>query len=323
MLILAVESSCDEFSVSILKNGKIISNIISSQIEEHAKFGGVIPELAARLHLENFPHVLKTVFKNTNLSLNEIDYVAYTHEPGLMGSLLIGRLVAKTIAMYINKPLLQVNHILGHIYGSNINNEFVYPVLALVISGGHTHLQLLNSPLETKIIGETQDDAIGECYDKVARLLNLSYPGGPKLDRLAAMGDRNIYKLPSPKLIDHDLNFSYSGLKTAANNLINNAKQKQEKINIENFAASFQYAAIKPLFMKLKIAINKFNPKTVTIAGGVAANSEIRKQLFELKNDYNKLNIIMPDLEYCTDNAAMIAKYAEQLILLRDKNIDI
>ncbi|ATZ18189.1 tRNA (adenosine(37)-N6)-threonylcarbamoyltransferase complex transferase subunit TsaD [Mesoplasma melaleucae] len=309
MKILAIESSCDEFSISIIDDGKILTNIISSQIEQHVNFGGVVPELAARLHLENISWVIKAALDTTNTKVETIDYVAYTEKPGLIGSLIIGRLVAETIASYINKPLMPLHHIEGHIYGASIENEFIYPVLAMVVSGGHTQIEIVNSPNDFKVVGTTLDDAIGECYDKVARVIGLEYPGGPKLDKLAKEGNQTAFKFPISKN-DESYDFSYSGLKTAVINLIHNLNQKNEEIPVADIAASFQYAATKIVETKLAKAIEEFKPKTLTVAGGVSANSEIRKIIIELGQKYGISNTFVPKMEYCTDNAAMIAKLA-------------
>ncbi|AJM71661.1 tRNA (adenosine(37)-N6)-threonylcarbamoyltransferase complex transferase subunit TsaD [Mycoplasma yeatsii] len=314
MKILAIESSCDEFSISIIDNGKILTNIISSQIKNHQEFGGVVPELAARLHVQNLNWVLEAAIKEANINIDEIDYVSYTQKPGLIGSLIIGKLVAETISLYINKPILALDHIQGHIYGASIEHEFVYPVLAMVVSGGHTQIELVNSPFDFQIIGSTSDDAIGECYDKVARVLGLSYPGGPVLDKLAIKGNKNAYNLPIAKN-DNSYDFSYSGLKTACINLIHNLKQKNQKINLEDFAASFQHAATSIIEKKLEKAIIEFKPKTLTVAGGVSANSQVRKIILELGEKYNIKNTFVPKMSYCTDNAAMMAKLAYEKLI--------
>ncbi|WP_434325744.1 tRNA (adenosine(37)-N6)-threonylcarbamoyltransferase complex transferase subunit TsaD [Mycoplasma leachii] len=318
MKILAIESSCDEFSISIIDNNKILTNIISSQIKDHQIFGGVVPELAARLHVQNFNWVLKAALSQANLDVEEIDYIAYTKSPGLIGSLIVGKLVAETISLYINKPILALDHIQGHIFGASIENEFIYPVLAMVVSGGHTQIEIINSANDFKIIGSTRDDAIGECYDKVARVLGLSYPGGPILDKLALKGNKDFYSLPVLK-DDNSYDFSYSGLKTACINLIHNLKQKNQEINLEDFAASFQYTATNIIEKKLEKAIKEFYPKTLTVAGGVSANSEIRKIVLKLGQKYNIKNTFVPKMSYCTDNAAMIAKLAYEKILLKNK----
>ncbi|AUM62341.1 tRNA (adenosine(37)-N6)-threonylcarbamoyltransferase complex transferase subunit TsaD [Spiroplasma monobiae] len=313
MIILAIESSCDEFSISIMRDGKILSNIISSQIKEHSEFGGVVPELASRLHVENFHWVLTKSLKESNVVLEEVDYISYTSNPGLIGSLIVGKLVAQTLAMYLNKPLMEMNHIKGHIYGANIDDKFVYPVLVLVVSGGHTQIQLLEKSLDFKIIGSTQDDAVGECYDKVARVLGLQYPGGPKIDKLAQKGNPDRYQLPISKN-DDTYDFSFSGLKTASLNLINKLNQNNEKIIINDLCASFQKTAINTLMLKFERAVKEFKPETITVVGGVSANSSIRSKFFEIGKKYNISKIIVPNMEYCTDNAAMIAELTNEYI---------
>ncbi|AGJ90540.1 tRNA (adenosine(37)-N6)-threonylcarbamoyltransferase complex transferase subunit TsaD [Mycoplasma putrefaciens] len=314
MKILAIESSCDEFSVSIIDNHQILTNIISSQIKDHQVFGGVVPELAARLHVQNLNWVLQAALKQANLEIEQIDYLAYTEKPGLIGSLIIGKLVAETISLYINKPILALDHIQGHIYGASIDHEFIYPVLAMVVSGGHTQIMLVNSANDFQVIGSTTDDAIGECYDKVARVLGLAYPGGPIIDKLAQQGNKNAYQLPIAKN-DHSYDFSYSGLKTACINLIHNLNQKNQTINLKDFAASFQFAATSIVEKKLERAILEFKPKTLTVAGGVSANSQIRKIVLDLGKKYNIKNTFVPKISYCTDNAAMIAKLAYEKLL--------
>jgi len=313
MKILAIESSCDEFAISINEDGRVLSNVISSQILEHKKFGGVVPELAARLHFENASGVLIDSLKVSGVNLDELDYIVYTKEPGLIGSLIMGKIVAETLGLYLGKPVIGLDHIQGHIFGASINHQFIYPVLALVVSGGHTQIELVNSPLEFQILGATSDDAIGECYDKVARVLGFAYPGGPLIDQAAQKCLYPTYKLPLPKN-DETYDFSYSGLKTAAINLIHNATQKQEVIDVDDFAASFQLAATKTATQKLERAIQQYHPKTLTVAGGVSANSQIRKDILELGQKYQIENTIIPDLQYCTDNGAMIGKLGFEIL---------
>ncbi|QHX36339.1 tRNA (adenosine(37)-N6)-threonylcarbamoyltransferase complex transferase subunit TsaD [Spiroplasma sp. BIUS-1] len=316
MKILAIESSCDEFSISIMQDGNVLSNVISSQIKEHSEFGGVVPELASRLHVDNFHWVLTKSLYDSKVSLEEIDYISYTSNPGLIGSLIIGKLVAQTLAMFLNKPLMEMNHIQGHIYGANIEEKFEYPVLALVVSGGHTQIQWLEKPLDFKIIGSTQDDAVGECYDKVARVLGLKYPGGPKIDELSKKGDSSKYKLPISKN-DNTYDFSFSGLKTASLNLINKLNQNKETLNIEDFCASFQKTAIETLMLKFEKAVNEYKPKTITVVGGVSANSSVRENIFKIGEKYKINKIIVPNMEYCTDNAAMIAELTNEYLKLK------
>ncbi|PPE06184.1 tRNA (adenosine(37)-N6)-threonylcarbamoyltransferase complex transferase subunit TsaD [Mesoplasma corruscae] len=309
MKILAIESSCDEFSISIIDNKKILTNIISSQIKQHEAFGGVVPELAARLHLESIDYTLLAALKESKLDINEIDYIAYTERPGLIGSLIIGKLVGESIAEYINKPLIALDHIEGHIFGANINNKFEYPVLAMVVSGGHTQIEMVYSPNDFEVIGATVDDAIGECYDKVARVLGFKYPGGALIDKQAFVGNKNAFNFTQPKN-DGSYDFSYSGLKTNVINTIHNLKQNHKEIPINDICASFQFAATNIIEKKLQKAIEEFKPKTLTIAGGVSANCELREVIKLLGKKNNIKNTIIPEFQYCTDNAAMIAKLA-------------
>ncbi|PPE03953.1 tRNA (adenosine(37)-N6)-threonylcarbamoyltransferase complex transferase subunit TsaD [Williamsoniiplasma lucivorax] len=308
MKILAIESSCDEFSVGVIENGKILCNVVSSQIEDHKQFGGVVPELAARLHVENLNWVLNEVKEQINLDWATIDRVAYTAHPGLLGSLIIGKMVAQTIGMYLNKPVVGLDHIEGHIFASAINNTFTYPALALIVSGGHTQIELVRSPNDFEIIGSTIDDAIGESYDKVARVLGFNYPGGAEIDKRAQLG-QPTYQLPLAKN-DQSYDFSYSGLKTAAINLLHNLQQKQAPIDVNNFCASFQKAATEVIQMKFERAIKEFKPTTLTVGGGVSANSKIREMILQLGQQYHITNTIIPQFEYCTDNGAMMAQLA-------------
>ncbi|AVP49460.1 tRNA (adenosine(37)-N6)-threonylcarbamoyltransferase complex transferase subunit TsaD [Williamsoniiplasma luminosum] len=308
MKILAIESSCDELSIGVIENGRILCNVVSSQIENHKQFGGVVPELAARLHLENLNWVLNEVQEKIHLDWNTINQVAYTANPGLLGSLIIGKMVAETIGAYLDVPIVPLDHIEGHIFASSIDNDFVYPVLALIVSGGHTQIELVRSPNDFEIIGSTIDDAIGESYDKVARVLGFDYPGGPQVDKLAQLGTPT-YQLPLSKN-DQSYDFSYSGLKTAAINLIHNLNQKQEPIKINDFCASFQEAATKVIAMKLERAIQEYKPQTLTVGGGVSANSKIRTTILELGKKYQITKTIIPKFQYCTDNGAMMAQLA-------------
>ena len=233
--ILAIESSCDETSFSIIKNGKIdIATSISSQIDVHKNYGGVVPEIASREHLKNFIFVLKEVLDKSNLEIKDMDAIAVTYGPGLIGSLLIGVEIAKTLSLIYKKPLIAVNHMIGHIYSNNLNTDFHFPALVLIVSGGHTDLVLMEDHMKFKLIGSTLDDAVGECYDKVARLMNLEYPGGPKVDKLSKLGERT-YDLPKP-LNDNSCNFSFSGLKSAVLNLVNKENMNGNPIIKENLA---------------------------------------------------------------------------------------
>ncbi len=302
--ILAIESSCDETSVAIIKNGcKIISNIVLSQMDTHSNYGGVVPEIASRMHIENITIVLEQALNDANLSMEDIDAIAVTYGPGLVGSLLIGLQAAKTLSYVYNKPLVPVHHIAGHIYANNLEKSMRFPLIALVISGGHTELVYMKEDYNFEVIGSTLDDAVGEAYDKVARVINLPYPGGPKVDRLAHIG-KDTYNLPIP-LDDDSYNFSFSGIKSAVINLKHNEEQKGNDINVQDLATSFQNRVIEILTKKTMRALRKYDVKNLIIAGGVSANKGIRDKFSELCLKEG-INLTIPKLEYCTDNAAMI-----------------
>lgn len=317
MKILAIESSCDEFAISILDDDRILCNVISSQIKDHKVYGGVVPELAARLHLQNMHWVIESALQEAKLEITAIDYIAYTEKPGLIGSLIVGKIVAETIAMYLNKPLMPLHHIEGHIYGASIGHEFIYPVLVMVVSGGHTQIELVKSPNDFIVVGQTSDDAIGECYDKVARILGMQYPGGAQIDKMAQTGNKDTYHLPMPKN-DSSYDFSYSGLKTAAINLLHHLEQKGEAVKTNDFCASFQFAATQVINHKLAKAIEEFQPMTLTVAGGVSANTAIRNLILTLGEKYQIKNTFVPAMEYCTDNGAMIGKLAYEKIKIKN-----
>ena len=303
--ILGIESSCDETSASIVKNGTIeISTVVSSQIDIHKTYGGVVPEIASRHHVKNITIVLEECLEKAHLTMNDIDAIAITYGPGLIGSLLIGLEAAKTLAFIYQKPLIPVHHIAGHIYANSLVKELEFPLLAVVVSGGHTELVEMQDHYKFKKLGGTLDDAIGECYDKVARVIGLEYPGGPKLDNLAEKGTVT-YKLPIP-LKDDSYNFSFSGLKSAVINLVHNEEQRGHTINKEDLAASFQNTAIQAITSKVKKAIIDRNIKHVILAGGVAANKGLRKAMEDLTSSLN-VDFSVPPFKYCTDNATMIA----------------
>ena len=307
MLILAVESSCDESSVSLVKDGKtVLSNVVLSQIDIHKVYGGVVPEIASRHHIENMTIVFEEALKQANVNEKDIDLVAVTEGPGLIGSLLVGINAASTFAFAHNIPLMGVNHMVGHIYSANIENEMKFPLVALVVSGGHTELVYMKDHMSFELLGETQDDAVGEAYDKVGRMLGLAYPGGPLIDKLAFQG-KPTYTLPRPMIDEDSYDFSFSGLKSAVNNMIYHMKRKEETIRIEDMCASFQQSVVDVLVSKLVKAANDYNVKQVLIAGGVAANKGLRTRLFETIKDKE---IIIPSMQYCTDNAAMIGAAA-------------
>ena len=304
MLVLGVESSCDETSVSIVRDGKeVLSNVINSQIKIHEKFGGVVPEVASRHHVYQVTMVFEEAFKVANVKPEDIDLVAVTYGPGLIGSLLVGLNAAKTFAMMYNKPIIGVHHLAGHIYANAIEHDMKFPAIALLVSGGNTELIYMPDHFNFQIVGETLDDAVGEAYDKVARVVGLPYPGGPHVDRLAHEG-KDTYHLPRVYLEDGSYNFSFSGLKSAVINLHHNAEQRKEEININDLCRSFQDSVTEVLVRKtLKLAKEK-NVKNIIVAGGVSANKGLKERFMVEGKDFN---ISIPSIKYCTDNAAMIA----------------
>ena len=311
MIILAIESSCDDTCVAILKDKELLSNVVSSQTEFHNKYGGVMPELASRLHVEKISFVIKEALNKANVTLKEVDYIAFTVGPGLVGSLHVGMQAAKTLALLTNKPLVPIHHLAGHIYANRFVKEFKFPLMALVVSGGNTDLVYMEDELKFKIIGQTLDDAVGEAYDKVSRLMGTGYPGGPVIDKLAHQGEC-VYKLPMPKN-DDSLDFSYSGLKSAVINLTHNMNQKNIEFKKEDVACSFQEVATNILIKKVKLALEQYKDiKTFVAAGGVAANSGLREKLETLLSNkkYKDIELILPKLALCGDNAAMIGMCA-------------
>ena len=310
-VILAIESSCDETSVAITKDGKLLSNVVSTQIEVHAKYGGVMPEIASRLHAENIGVVLKEAVEQSGLTLNDVDAFAVTRGPGLIGALHVGLQAAKTLAMLYNKPLIPVHHLTGHIYANEYIEKLQFPLLAVVVSGGNSELVIMEDDMKFKVIGETRDDAIGECYDKVARVLGLPYPGGLPIDKLAKEGT-HAYNLPTPLKGEHTYDLSYSGLKTNVINLVHNLEQKGEKVNVPDMCKSFQDVAVGLVVDRAIKAVEEYNVQQVILAGGVSANSYLRSRMSEEMNKRN-VKIIIPPMWCCTDNAAMIAKVAEHL----------
>ncbi len=308
--ILAIESSCDETSIAIIKDGNLLSNVVATQIKMHQQFGGVMPEVASRLHCENALFVLDQAIKEAKISFNDVDAFAFTRGPGLIGALHVGMQVAKTLAMLYNKPLIPVHHLAGHIYANEYEHPLKFPLLSIVVSGGNTEFVLMKKPMEFEIIGETKDDAIGECFDKVARTVGLPYPGGIPIDKLSKEG-KHTYNLPKP-LHDGSLNFSYSGLKTAVINLVNSEKMKGNEIRIPDLCKSFQDVAIGMVMDRLEIALKQYEIKQVVLAGGVSANSYLREQMHN-RLDNTDIELVVPPLWCTTDNAAMIARLAEHL----------
>ncbi|MFA5283627.1 MAG: tRNA (adenosine(37)-N6)-threonylcarbamoyltransferase complex transferase subunit TsaD [Bacilli bacterium] len=308
--ILAIESSCDETSIAITRDGKLLSNVVSTQIEMHQKYGGVMPEVASRLHAENIGVVLKESLEKADVSLEQIDAFAFTRGPGLIGALHVGMQCAKTLAMLYKKPLIPVHHLAAHIYANEYVIEMKFPLLCVVVSGGNTELVIMDDHLDFDLIGETKDDAVGECFDKVARVLGLPYPGGIPIDKLAKEG-KHSYDLPYP-LHDKSYDFSYSGLKTAVINIINNEKQKGNPINVPDMCRSFQDVAIGMIIDKSIKAALFYKVKMVLLAGGVSANSYLRERA---QNEFSNrgIEIVVPPIWCTTDNAAMIAKLADRL----------
>lgn len=302
--ILAIESSCDETSVSINKNGREeIATVVLTQMDIHAQFGGVVPEVASRHHIENITMVIEECLTKANMTIEEIDAVAVTYGPGLIGSLLIGLQAAKTLAYIYHKPLIPVHHIAGHIYANALVEPMKFPLIALVVSGGHTELIYMKEDYSFEKIGGTLDDAVGEAYDKVARVIELPYPGGPRVDKLAHEGE-DTYHLPIP-LDDESYNFSFSGLKSAVINLAHNEKQRGNELNKANLATSFQNRVVEVLTKKTMRALEEYNVDHLIVAGGVAANKGLREKLTESCEEKN-IHLTFPPMKYCTDNAAMI-----------------
>ena len=306
MKILAIESSCDETAVAIVEDGKkVLSNVVFTQIDIHTKYGGVVPEIASRHHIEKITYVIDQAMKEANLTFKDIDKIAVTANPGLVGSLMVGINAAKTLGLAYNKEVIMVNHIHGHIYANYLEDDFTFPVLALVVSGGHTELVLMKDHMSFEILGETLDDAVGESYDKVARVVKVGYPGGPIIDKMASLGSPT-YPLPHVKLGKDSYDFSFSGLKSAVINLCNKLDMKGEELNANDLAASFQEAVVDVLCEKTIRAAKEYKAKQIIVAGGVAANKGLRTALTNEVNKVEGLRITFPSFKYCTDNAAMI-----------------
>lgn len=337
---MAIETSCDDTSVAIVKNGtEILSSVVSSQAEIHSRYGGVVPEVAARNHLENIIPVLDKALRDSFVAKDQIDYIAATRGPGLIGSLLVGVNCAKTLALIMNKPLIAVHHTEGHIYANwlredtrNINNPPTFPLVCLTVSGGHSNLVYMKSHLDYQIIGDTLDDSAGEAYDKVAKMLGLGYPGGPIISKLALSGNENAYKFPLIDLTPQparnaqgflenpilSLDFSFSGLKTAVLQVVRSKKSLTNK-DTTDIAASFQKTINQILQRNLDRAIRRYQPKSVLLSGGVGANKHLQNMLVSLiVKNYPDINFYFPKSKYCTDNAAMIAAAAYQHVLIKD-----
>ena len=302
--ILAIESSCDETSVAVLKNDKdLLSNIIASQVESHKRFGGVVPEVASRHHVEVVTLCIEDALKEAGIVAQDLDAVAVTYGPGLVGALLVGLSAAKAFAWAHGLPLIPVNHMAGHLMAAREVKELTYPLMALLVSGGHTELVYVPEAGVYQIIGETRDDAVGEAYDKVGRVMGLTYPAGREIDQLAHQG-QDVYDFPRAMIKDDNLEFSFSGLKSAFINLHHNAQQKGEELVLEDLCASFQAAVMDILLVKTKKALEKYPVRGLVVAGGVAANQGLRERLAEEIRD---VEVIIPPLRLCGDNAGMIA----------------
>lgn len=322
MLVLGIETSCDETSASIVEDGKrILSNIVASQIDIHSKFGGVVPELASRKHIQNIIPVITEALSEANVSLDDIKGIAVTQGPGLVGSLLIGISTAKAISFTKGLPIVGVNHLEGHIYSNFLEHaDLEPPFISLVVSGGHTDLiYIRNKEREYEKLGQTMDDAAGEAFDKVAKLLDLGYPGGPIIDKLSKEGNPKAIPFPRPYVWDHSLNFSFSGLKTAVLNYIVNAKKIGQNINPADVASSFQASVVDVLTEKAIKAAEVKKVNIITIAGGVAANSGLRKRMSERCQELG-YKLYYPSPKLCTDNAAMIAGVG--YLILKNSNAD-
>ncbi|PKG22716.1 tRNA (adenosine(37)-N6)-threonylcarbamoyltransferase complex transferase subunit TsaD [Niallia nealsonii] len=306
LIILGIETSCDETAVSIVKNGtEILSNVVASQIESHKRFGGVVPEIASRHHVEQITLVIEEALQHAKITYEDIDAIAVTEGPGLVGALLIGVNAAKAVSFAHDIPIIGVHHIAGHIYANQLVDKLEFPLLALVVSGGHTELVYMKEHGHFEVIGETRDDAAGEAYDKVARTLNMPYPGGPHIDRLAQVGSPTI-KLPRAWL-ENSYDFSFSGLKSAVINTVHNAEQRGEMIKPEDLAASFQASVVEVLVTKTIKAAKEYGVQQVLLAGGVAANKGLRTGLENAFQQLPTVKLTVPPLSLCTDNAAMIA----------------
>lgn len=310
-LILAIESSCDETSVAVIRNGEeILSNIVASQIKSHQRFGGVVPEVASRHHVEQITLCIEEALEEAKVTVADLAAVAVTQGPGLVGSLLIGISAAKAFAWAHALPLVPVNHMAGHIYAARLEQPLIFPLMALLVSGGHTELVLMEEDGQFEIIGETRDDAAGEAYDKVGRVLGLPYPSGKEIDRLAHLGE-DTYKFPRAMIHEDNFDFSFSGLKSSFINLVHNAEQRGKELSTENLAASFQASVVDVLVSKTIRVCQKYPVKQLIVAGGVAANQGLRESLSEaVAKELPDVTLIVPPLRLCGDNAAMIGAAA-------------
>jgi N6-L-threonylcarbamoyladenine synthase len=305
--LLAIESSCDETSAAVIKNGKILNNIVASQLI-HEAYGGVVPELASRAHQQDIVRVVDEALTEAGIRREDLGAIAFTRGPGLLGSLLVGTSFAKAMALGLNIPLIEVNHMQAHVLAHFIAEETPsFPFICLTVSGGHTQLVLVKSPLEMEVVGETADDAVGEAFDKAAKMLGLGYPGGPKIDALAAQGNPDAFPFPLSEM--PDLKFSFSGIKTSLLYFIREKGEAFVKENLADICASYQSTLVKMLLNKLKKATKRYQISDVAIAGGVSANRGLRAALAK-EAEKQRWNVFIPDFQYCTDNAGMIAMAA-------------
>lgn len=307
MNILGIESSCDETAAAVVKDGRIVkSNIIATSLDEHKLYGGVVPEIASRRHAESISGVVREALNQADCTLNDIDAIAVTYAPGLIGALLVGVNFAKGLSVSANKPLVPVHHLRAHIASNYLTSDVEPPFLCLIVSGGHSHIVAVNSYTDYKVIGKTRDDAAGEALDKAGRSMGLEYPGGISIDRISVQGDANAYAFPHPRVDGAPYDFSFSGLKTSVINIIHNADQKGQKINVANLAASFQKNVVDCLISNLEAVAKNFGYNKIVLAGGVSANSLLRSESKMLCKKH-KWDLYLPELKYCGDNGAMVA----------------
>lgn len=308
-IMMSIETSCDETAVAIVRDGReVLSNMVSSQVDVHRRFGGVVPEIASRKHVETITVMLEQAIQEAGIMMKDVNAIAVTQGPGLVGSLLVGIVAAKTLSMAFGKPLIGTHHIAGHIYANRLIEELEYPCMALVVSGGHTELVRLQEEGKFQLIGRTRDDAVGEAYDKVARATGFPYPGGPHIDRLA-MESKEEVEMPRAWLDPGSYDFSFSGLKSAVLNAVNQAKMKGKEPNYAGIARGFQLSVIDVLIEKAMRAVNQYGAKQLLLCGGVAANCGLRNALTE-RCAFDGIPLLIPPFEYCTDNAAMIGAAA-------------
>ncbi len=315
MIVLGIETSCDETAASVVKDGKILSSVVASQIKVHAPYGGIVPELASRHHIRNLPYVTEKALEQAGVEPESLDGIAVTNRPGLIGSLLVGLSFAKGMAAFYRKPIVGINHLEAHFTVSFALYDIPLPAVALVVSGGHTTLYLIRDLLDFRKLGETRDDAAGEAFDKVAKLLGLGYPGGVVIDRLAKKGDPERFEFPRGMIHSGDYDFSFSGLKTAV--AVHIKKHGIEEGDLPDLVASFQEAVVDVLVKKTMSAARDFGVKSIIVAGGVAANSRLRYKM-KAEADDSGVSVFFPPLQYCTDNAAMVA-YTGYLYLTSGK----